>query len=228
MKHILYLFCLVLSGYCFAQTPTIQWQKCYGGLGGDLAQEILQTSDGNYVVAGTSDYNTGDVTGNHGADDYWIVKLSSLGAIQWERSIGGTQQELLYSIQQTFDGGFIACGASASNDGDATGNHGNLDCWIVKLSDSGHVQWQKSLGGSEGDAGGCIRQTLDSGYIIAGSSCSKDGDVTGHHGDTLHSDVWIIKLSSTGTLQWEKNFGGSDNDWATAVQQTFDGGYIVS
>jgi hypothetical protein len=99
------------------------------------------------------------VSGHHGYDgdyessDCWIVKLSSSGAIQWQQSLGGTSSDDAYSIQQTRDGGYIVAGTSLSNSGDVSGNHGSYDYWIVKLSSSGAIQWQRSLGGTEW--GGC-------------------------------------------------------------------------
>src|SRR4051812_30988701 len=102
--------------------------------------------------------------------------------IQWQKSFGGSFGEAAYSVIQTFDGGYIVAGGGGSNDGDFTGNHGNEDYWIVKLSSSGSIQWQKCLGGTNADEATEIRQTSDSGYIIAGTSNSNDGDVSGNHG----------------------------------------------
>ncbi|MFA5620118.1 MAG: T9SS type A sorting domain-containing protein [Weeksellaceae bacterium] len=104
-----------------------------GGSGFDWATSIQQTTDGGYIVAGYSDSNDGDVTGNHGWLDYWVVKLDSTGNIQWQKSLGGSNNDFAYSIQQTTDGGYVVAGYSDSNDGDVSGNHGNSDYWIVKL-----------------------------------------------------------------------------------------------
>ena len=120
-----------------------------GGYETDIAQSIQQTSDSGYIVAGYSNSNDGNVTDNHGKNDYWIVKLDSSGKIQWQKSLGGSDDDRAYSIHQTSDGGYIAAGTSNSNDGDITDNHGieNSDYWIVKLDKNGKIQWQKSLGG---------------------------------------------------------------------------------
>jgi hypothetical protein len=204
---------------------TLQWQKSFGGSSSDSASSIQQTSDGGYIIAGISDSNDGDVTGNHGKDDYWIVKLDSLGTLQWQKSFGGSEIDNAYSIQHTSDGGYIIAGESWSKDGDVTGNHGRNDYWIVKLDSLGTLQWQKSFGGSGIDIAYSIQQTSDGGYIIAGGSDSKDGDVTGNHG---RNDYWIVKLDSLGTLQWQKSFGGRQGDYASSIQQTSDGGYIIA
>src|SRR5207248_638871 len=142
-----------------AQAPPIQWQKSFGGSSRDVANAIQQTSDGGYIVAGSSFSNDGDVTGNHPngnylSYDYWIVKLSNTGVIQWQKSLGGSGGDYANSIQQTRDGGYIVAGESFSNDSDVTGHHGTSnfpDYWIVKLSDTGAIEWQKSLGGSRND-----------------------------------------------------------------------------
>ena len=203
----------------------LQWQKSLGGSDEDRARSIQQTSDGGHIVAGYSRSNDGDVTGNHGDFDYWVVRLDGQGDVQWERSLGGSDWDAAQSIQQTSDGGFIVAGYSRSNDGDVTGNHGNFDYWVVKLDGQGDIQWEKSLGGSYWDAAYNIQQTSDGEYIVVGQSASKNGDVTGNHGNF---DYWVVKLDGQGDIQWQRSLGGSDDDYAHAFQQTIDGGYIIA
>ena len=213
---------------------TISWQKCLGGSEWDEAHSIQQTSDGGYIVAGYSYSNNGDVMGSHGGypfSDCWIVKLTANGTISWQKCLGGSERDEANSIQQTSDGGYIMAGRSYSNNGDVTGHHGSADssdCWIVKLTANGTISWQKSLGGSYDDRAYSIQQTADGGYIMAGHSYSNNGDVTGHHGSADSSDCWIVKLTANGTISWQKSLGGSGTDWATSIQQTVDGGYIVT
>lgn len=207
------------------QIPTIEWQKSLGGSGGEAAACVIQTTDGGYALAGYSFSNDGDVSGNHGDVDYWVMKLNSAGIIEWQKSFGGTNYDLANSIIQTSDGGYAVAGHSASNDGDVSGNHGFDDCWVVKLSSTGAIEWQKSLGGSNTETAYSIIQTSDGGYALAGWSGSNNGDVSGNHGI---ADYWVVKLSSTGTIQWQKSFGGSYNDLAYSIIQTTDGGYIVA
>lgn len=227
MNNITVLLLLLLPSSLFSQLipPTIQWQKCFGGFGSDHANCIIQTSDGGYVVAGQTQSNDGNVSGYHGVGDYWIVKVDSIGSIDWQKCLGGTNTDAANSIQQTFDGGYIISGSSGSNDGDVSGNNGASDYWIVKLDSIGNVQWQKSLGGTANDIANSIQQTNDSGYIVVGSSVSNDGDVTINHGD---NDYWVVKLDQIGNIQWEKSFGGSQTDQAKSVTQTIDGGFIVA
>lgn len=253
----------------------IIWQKSLGGTDSDNASSIQQTNDGGYIVAGFSSSNNGDLTGNHGDYDYWIVKLDNSGNILWQKSLGGTGSDEAYSIRKTVDGGYVIAGATNSMDGNVSGNLGGWSGWIVKLDafgnllwqktypgygddyvarsikqtidngfiiagaisnggrnyfivkmDSlGNIIWQKSLGGTGDEAALSIQQTNDNGYIVAGYSISNNGDVTGNHGGF---DYWIVKLDSSGNLSWESSLGGPFHDIGNCVQQTNDGGYIIS
>ncbi|CAN5654692.1 hypothetical protein BH10BAC3_BH10BAC3_04450 [soil metagenome] len=216
--------------------PSITCQATLGGSMEDdmnyATNSVKQTSDGGYIVIGTSNSNNGDVTGNHGDHDYWIVKLSSLCIIEWQKSLGGTGFDQAYSIEQTSDGGYIIAGITDSHNGDVSGNHNfedGLDAWIVKLTSNGDIQWQKCLGGSNLDYAFSIRQTNDGGYILAGKTYSNDGDVSGLHQPTWgFTDYWVVKLNSSGTIEWQKCLGGDLDDEAHSIQQTSDGGYIVA
>jgi len=203
----------------------IIWQKCFGGTNVDQAFSIQQTSDGGFIVAGGTFSNDGDVSGNHGIVDSWIVKLNSSGDIIWQKCFGGTDDDVAFSIQQTSDGGFIVAGYTSSNDGDVSGNHGSWDSWVVKLNSSGDIEWQKCLGGTDNDEAKSIQQTSDGGYIVAGETWSNDGDVSGNHGN---SDYWVVKLNSSGDIEWQKCLGGTVKDIAKTIQQTSDGGFIVA
>ena len=224
-----------------------KWQQCLGGSNHDYADSIQQTSDGGYIVAGLTSSNDGDVTGHHGdydydpdrsninTTDYWIIRLNSVGGIEWKKCLGGLGNDEASSIQQTSDGGYIVAGDTGSNDGDVTGNHGMSDYWVVKLNSVGGIEWQKSLGGSDYDKASSIQQTSDGGYIVAGYTESHNGDVTGQHGHynlpdiySNTSDYWIIKLNAVGGIEWQKSLGGSGYDKAYSIQQTSDGGYIVA
>ena len=179
----------------------IEWQRCLGGSYEDWAYSIQQTSDGGFIVAGETCSNDGDVSGNHGEYDFWVVKLNSSGEIEWQRCLGGSDYDYASSIQQTLDGGFIVAGYTKSNDGDVSGWHEGYDpyggdplpdCWVVKLNSSGEIEWQRCLGGSEIDGAKSIQQTTEGGFIVAGYSESNDGDVSGNHGE---GDAWVVKLS---------------------------------
>lgn len=218
----------------------VSWIKCLGGTLNEEASSVEQTADGGYIVAGFTSSSDGDVTGWHGSADYWVVKLDASGNISWQKTLGGSASDYAKSIVPTSDGGYIVAGYTGSRDGDATGTHwggSDDDVWVVKLDATGNIAWQKSYGGSKEDQAYAIRQTSDGGYIVAGSTVSNDGNVTGKHG-TSHDnqDYWVIRLDATGNLTWQKCLGGSGsgigagsgNDIAYAVRQTSDGGYIVA
>lgn len=203
----------------------IQWQKSLGGSDQDYAQSGSQTSDGGYIVAGYSGSNDGDVSGNNGTIDVWVVKLDGSGNIQWQNALEGTDHDYAREVRQTTDGGYIVVGFTYSTNGDVTGNHGDFDYWVIKLDASGNLQWQKALGGTFGDEGDSIQQTADGGYIVAGHSFSSDGDVAS--GNQGLRDFWVVKLDSSGNIEWENSMGGSATDYARSVIQTGDGGYLI-
>lgn len=201
------------------------WQHSYGGSGDDIPNSVQQTTDGGFIVAGISGSTNGDVTGNHGTDDYWVIKLDASGVLQWQKCYGGSWYDWAMSVGLTTDGGYIINGFGGSNDSNITGSHGLTDMWIVKTDSVGTIQWQKSHGGSSYDYGYSCKQTNDGGYIAAGYSTSINGDVTVNHGN---SDYWIVKTDSAGDIQWQKSLGGSKEEETKVVRQTVDGGYIVA
>ncbi len=154
------------------------------------------------------------------------MKLNNIGLIEWQKSLGGSNDDIAQAVKQTADGGYIMVGEAFSNDGDVVGNNGNVDFWVVKLSSTGELEWQKPLGGTGLDVGEDIIQIADGGYIVAGYIGSHNtGDVTGHLGGF---DFWIAKLSNTGELLWQKALGGSNEDWGRSVVQTSDGNYMIA
>ncbi|MFI5172811.1 MAG: hypothetical protein ACHQFW_10495 [Chitinophagales bacterium] len=119
---------------CFSQqAPGIEWAKCLGGSDRDDARSVQQTKDGGYIVGGMAHSTDGDITSSKGLNDFWIVKLDNAGNIQWQKNFGGTNSDYAYSIQQTFDSGYIISGHTNSGDGDVTGfNYGSgNDYWVV-------------------------------------------------------------------------------------------------
>jgi uncharacterized delta-60 repeat protein len=185
----------------------IQWSRAIGGTGNDYVYSIQQTSDGGYIVAGyTYSFGTGG--------DVLIIKLNSSGTIQWSRAIGGTNEDAAYSIQQTSDGGYIVAGYTKSF------GAGNDDVLIIKLNSSGNIQWSRAIGGTNEDAAYSIQQTSDGGYIVAGYTRS--------FGAGSYYHTLIIKLNSSGTIQWSRAIVRTSYDQAHSIQQTSDGGYIVA
>lgn len=216
----------------------IQWKKAIENWVSDIQQvsdggynwasDIQQTSDGGYIITGktmsVSEWETR-------RDDYWVAKLDAKGDLAWQKVYGGSEFDVANSIEQTLDGGYIIAGYTGSSDGDVSNKIGgkyNLDYWIVKLNKDGNIQWEKTYGGTNEDIANSIQQTKDGGYIVAGSSKSRDGDITNGYDDDTYADYWVVKLDGNGEKQWQKNYGGAHSDYANSIQQTRDGGYIIA
>ena len=185
----------------------VEWNKSYGGFEDENANFIYQTSDGGYIIAGNT-YSFGV-----GADDVWILKLNLLGEVEWQKTYGGNENENVYSIQQTSDGGYILAGYSSSFGSNSP------DLWIFKIDSEGDIEWNKTYGGSKKETANSIQQTFDGGYIIAGETKSFGAG---------SSDIWILKLNFWGDIEWEKTYGGNQDEEASFIQQTYDGGYIIA
>jgi hypothetical protein len=185
----------------------LQWSKAFGGSKLDNFSCFAATSDGAYVVAATSASNDGDVSGNHGMKDMWVYKIDRSGNILWQTSIGGSSDDEGWSIATNPDNSYIVAGNTNSNDGNVNGNHGGQDIMLVKLSTSGNVIWEKSLGGTglEFIIFSSIVTTNDGGYMLLGNTMSNDGNVNGNHGGI---DFWLVKLDGNGDIMWQKTLGG--------------------
>jgi hypothetical protein len=191
------------------------WQKCLGGTANDTAYSIIQTGDGGFLIAGTTQSTNGDVTSNAGNSDAWVVKLDANGNLVWQKTYGGSGADGFKKVQLTADGGFIAAGWAASNNGMVTNNHGWADVWVVKCDYSGNLQWQKCYGGSFDDLGADIKPAIEGGYLLNCTTMSSDKDV---HGTTnfIH-DQWVVKIRDNGVLEWTKLISTPNDDAATAI-----------
>lgn len=216
------------SSMRIATTPSIvQWQRCFGSSANEdaLGNVIAPAPGGGYIIAGNTLGNNGDVSGNHGLSDAWIIKMNSSNGVDWKYTYGGTNSDYAYAVTTTSDGGYIFAGQSKSTDGDVAVNKGGFDVWVVKLDGVGNRQWQTTLGGSANDAANAVIQTSDGGYLIAAHTLSTDGDVTGSHGG---DEAWIIKLDGSGNLVWQKTYGGSGADAAGFILPSPDGNFMIS
>ncbi|CAN5523274.1 hypothetical protein BH11BAC1_BH11BAC1_06820 [soil metagenome] len=241
-KNTFLIIALISSLNSFSQAPGIQWQNTIGGSGLDGIWSIQQSTDGGYILAGNSFSDiSGDKTENsNGSADNWIVKLDSLGIIEWQNSIGGTDIDYISSIQQTGDGGYILGSYSSSPiSGDKSESNWDTVCipfclkdyWLIKIDSIGIVQWENTIGGNKSDELFSVQQTTDGGYILGGSSGSDStGDKSENNWDStlLSNDYWIIKTDSLGNIQWQNTIGGDELDWLFCTKQTTDGGYILA
>lgn len=208
----------------------ILWQNTIGGTSFDELISIRQTYDGGFILGGSSQSNIAfDKTENCiGGYDYWLVKTDTTGNIQWQNTIGGSNDDRLFCIEQTTDGGFILGGTSLSDmSGDKTENCiGLYDYWLVKTDSAGNIQWQNTIGGSNSDWLNAVSQTDDGGFIIGGRS---DSNISGDKTEVSNggNDYWIIKTDASGNIEWQNTIGGNSDDWLYSIQQTDDGGYFL-
>lgn len=207
---------------------SIQWSKTFGGSDDDRGQQLIQTQDGGYALVGFAQSSDGDATVNAGFYDQWIVKLDAAGNVLWERSFGFSGSDQANAIVQTSDGGYFVAGfldVSASGGQGNDGRHGVGEFWAHKLDADGNLIWRRYFGGSNNDRANGVVDTPDGGVIMVGSSESNDFDITNPKGSY---DFWAVKIDSAGTLQWQKNYGGSEADIAYAVTKTADGNYLLA
>jgi hypothetical protein len=192
-KNDVYMIKIYFDGYK-------AWEKTFGGEGNDVGYSVQQTNDRGYIVVGTT-YSYGA-----GGSDVYLVKTDASGNAVWQKTFGGEGNDSGDSVQQTTDGGYIIAG---STDGDV---------YLIKTGAVGNIVWQKTIGGGDDDHGYSVHQTTDGGYIIAGYNYSTD----------LNNDVYLIKSDASGSVVWQKTFGGDWFDEGYSVQQTSDGGYIIA
>ncbi len=204
-------------------TPGAGWQKALGGTGSDAARDVWQTTDGGYLITGSSGSSDGDATANQGANDFWVVKTNATGSIQWQTSLGGSANEYITGAIQTSDGGYALAGSTES--ANLPGFHGSTDAWLVRLDPAGTVLWQRSFGTSGVDEAGAIVQAADGSLVFAGSTAFYGGDVSGWNGA---ADFLLVKLDeATGSTIWQRCLGTSYGERATGLSRTADGGFIL-
>jgi len=208
-----------------------EWDARFGGDGLDRCNSVIQTTDGGYLLGGTSGSTISGQkqTANRGLDDYWVVKTDALGNLLWEKTYGGDNFELLSSVIQTPDGGYLLGGLSLSGvSGEKSEpNLGGFDHWLVKISATGVVEWDKTLGGSEEERLNVIQMAPDGNYLLGGSTQSDIGDDINSVAFGV-KDMWFVKASSVdGSIIWQHRYGGAQVEELSAFQQTLDGGFFL-
>jgi outer membrane protein assembly factor BamB len=182
------------------------WSKTLGGDKRDEGHSIDQTADGGYIIVGFTE------SFGAGLEDVYLIKTDAEGNELWSRTIGGTKTDLARSVKQTVDGGYIIVGSTWSFSEKAK-------VYLIKTDKDGNELWNANFGGGDEEEGYAVQQTADEGYIIAGSK---------RYFSLLSYDVYLLKTDATGREIWSKTVGGTDIDLGYSVQQTKDGGYIIT
>ncbi len=182
------------------------WNKTFGGIGDDVAEALVQTSDGGYAIAGpTQSFGAGYY-------DFWLIRTDALGNALWNKTYGGAWLDWAEALIQTKDGGFAITGATGSF------GAGNIDVWLVKTDALGNVKWNETYGGPRDDMAHALIET-DAGYAIASYVESYGAGM---------SDFWLVKTDALGNAQWNKTYGGTRQDWPQAMVRTDGGGYAIA
>jgi hypothetical protein len=209
-------------------TGNILWKTNTGFSGSDKGNTIVQTTDGGFFVGGLLDVTASGGLGNskslHAGGDYWGIKLSSNGTIEWRRYFGGANTDTCYDVLE-LDDGYLMIGSSDSIDVDIKNNKGSYDFWVIKIDKTGTLIWEKSYGGKEIEESYQVVKTPDNNFLLVGETRSSDQDVKDQYGG---ADVWVVKIDQLGNLIWEKNYGGSNFDAAKSVKITKDGNYLIA
>lgn len=234
-RNLLFLMvvCFLMSGLsaeAASRQPNpsgkIVWQHSFGGTADDGAHSLQLTPDGGWITAGFTQSVDGDIKDFQGKSDALVVKYDSAGKVSWSQVYGEAERDAAYCIALTNDGGYVFTGSTDLCSDESAHYRGSHDLWVVKLSSTGEVAWQRCFGGNRDEIGAGIQQTSDGGYIVVGTTCSQDdGEVSGGLGE---SDAWILKLDPDGDLVWQKCVGGIGDDLGYGVQQANDGSFVMT
>ncbi len=182
------------------------WTRSYGGSSTDFGYDITATSDGGYVIVGsTKSYGSGN-------KDIYILKTDDTGDTLWTKVCGGSELDEANAVRQTFDNGLIICGTTGSS------GAGYSDLYFIRTDSLGNSVWARTYGGVAGESGCDVRQTSDSGYIAVGS--------TGSFGEG-YSSIYVVRIDKNGDSLWAAVYGGSGADMGYSVECTPDGGFLI-
>ena len=208
--------------------------RLFGGSDEELARELIQLHQGGFAMVGSTQSTDGDFSGRISKDwDMFLIKLDNTGEVIWTKTYGGSGDDFGFSLVETPEGDFVLTGYSNSQDGDVPPTKGYHYNWIIKVDDSGELIWKKSMGYSGHDHAYNVIATSDGGYFFNGFL-----DVTASNGlgNSVKSskanrhgvgEFWCHKLDANGNIQWQRYFGGTNNDRSYDAIQTRDGNFLV-
>ncbi len=207
---------------------TLLWQRTLGGTNSDDGpHKILETKDGGLILGGSTSSDDRDVTVNRGQFDTWLVRLDRNGTLLWQRTYGGSGNDIFGGIAPAGTGWWVISNTN-STDGDVSAPSGDNDLWLLRINEDGNMLSEKSLGGTAAENNGSLAATADGGCIILGYTTSSDGDVCSIKGSI---DLWLVKITASGMMEWQKTFGGFGNDltiYGQLVSPAGSGGYFFA
>ncbi len=215
----------------------VLWDKRYGGSHNDILTDLILTTDENIILGGHSSSESSfdkseDTWDFGGGSDFWIVKTGIEGDIIWEKDLGGNDEEYLSKIIELPDNSLLLSGTSGTSYPSGNKTDSNFDAWpdmwVLKIDENGNPLWDKSYGGPYTQKLDDAIPTQDGGFILAGIAdvTVLGGDMTGPSYGLF--DVWVIKCTIDGSIDWQKLYGGSDYEESLGeIRQTNDEGFIL-
>jgi hypothetical protein len=208
------------------------WDQTFGGSSFDALRSLQQIADGGFILGGYSQSRPGGnkTSPYFGNDDFWVIRLDANGNKVWDRSYGGLETDVLMSLRQTADGGFILVGPSYSGQSETkTGQHYGLsDFWVLRIDSNGNPLWDKTFGGQSTDWATAVLEISGGGFLVGGYSLSSSigGNKTSHNFG--ESDYWLLRLDANGDALWDRSFGGERSDEPDSLAATSDGGCVLA
>lgn len=193
----------------------VLWSKTYGGSDDDGFNQIVENRNGDIIAAGYTASNDGDVKGNHGARDGWLVVLDKKGKLKSQHCYGGSADDEFDGIVKYANKGFITVGIVSSTDGDESGvvyHGGEADGWVVSVNNKGNIVWQKSIGGSDFEQLTSIIE-INNKFYVSGLTWSFDQDAIQNHSAPGHFDHFLAKFQANGDIAWTACHGGSGDEY---------------
>lgn len=195
----------------------VVWNRRFGGTLMDSYTKAVLNPDGSFMLAGNSSSRDLHSPDFFGSSDLWLSRINPDGTHAWSRNYGGDQKDELNALVPTIDGGYILGATSFSS---MAGSNGHGDIWVLKVSALGNQIWQNILGGTATDKCTALAPFEGDGFLLAGTTMSTDGDINNTLGGL---DAWLAKLTSTGSIEWASNHGGTQNDAINALEVLEDG-----
>lgn len=194
----------------------MKWNRTYGGLYNDAAFTAIKTIDGGYALAGSTNSagtRQSDIWQGTNRTDVLLVKVDSSGNMLWNQTYGGQSTDQCWSMVASDDGGYLLLCLTRSF------GAGEEDVWLVKVNSAGDMEWSRTYGGSRAESVSTIVKANDGGYVLACSTISFGAG---------SSDVWLIKVDSSGNMLWNQTYGGSGVEYPNSLAATNDGGYVFA